>query len=94
MLGKNNECFGKPDKFRKFYLALFFKFGLVFPQLGGGERLGNWIKFEFLFIVTSGKTCEKTKSKFKKTARENFLNFSGFPKHSLFFFLAPKLTKP
>ena len=45
----------------------------------------NWMKFEFLYIVISGKTCEKTKSKFKKTARENFLNLSDFPKHSLFF---------
>ena len=52
------------------------------------------MKFEFLYIVISGKTCEKTKSKLKKTTRENFLNLSGFPKHSLFFFLAPKLTKP
>ena len=47
---------------------------------------GNYIKFEFLFIVTLGKTSEKTKSKFKKTARENFLNSSGFPKHFFFFF--------
>ena len=29
------ECLGKPDKFRKFSLALFFKFDLVFLQLGG-----------------------------------------------------------
>ena len=50
--------------------------------MGGG---GNLIKFEFSLIVTSGKTCEKTKSKFNKTARETFLNLSGFPKHSLFF---------
>ena len=45
----------------------------------------NWMKFKFLYLVISGKTCEKTKSKFKKTARENFLNLSGFPKHSFFF---------
>ena len=29
--------------------------------------------------------CGKTKSNLKKRARENFLNLSGFPKHSLFF---------
>ena len=34
-LEKNKECFGKPDKFRKFSLALFFEFDLVFPQLEG-----------------------------------------------------------
>ena len=43
------------------------------------------MKFEFLFVVTFGKTSEKMKSKFKKTARKNFLNLSGFLKHSLFF---------
>ena len=43
------------------------------------------MKFEFLYIVTSGKTCEKTKSKLKKKARENFLNLTVFLKHSLFF---------
>ena len=32
---KNKECFGKPDKYRKFSLALFFKFDLVFSQLKG-----------------------------------------------------------
>ena len=43
------------------------------------------MKFEFLYMVISGKTCEKTKLKLKKTARENSLNLSGFPKHILFF---------
>ena len=47
--------------------------------------MDNWMEFEFLYIITSGKICEKMKSKFKKTVRENFLNLSGFPKHSLFF---------
>ena len=67
MLGKKQRVFGKPDKFRKFALAIFFKFDLVFPQLGG--KGGNWMKFKLLFIVTSGKTCEKTKSKFKKNGQ-------------------------
>ena len=79
---KNKECFGKPVKFRKF--SFFFQIWFSFSTIGG-ESGGNWIKFELLFIVTTGKTCEKTKSKFKKTAKENFRNLSGFPKHFLFF---------
>ena len=61
----------------------FFKFDLVFPQMGRGKR-ENWIKFEFLFIVTSGKTCEETKSKFKNGQRE-FSKFIWLPKTLCFF---------
>ena len=30
---KNKECFGKPDKFRKFSLAVFLNFDFVFSQV-------------------------------------------------------------
>ena len=30
VLGKNKECFGKPDKFRKFSLAVFLNFDFAF----------------------------------------------------------------
>ena len=30
VLGKNKECFGKPDKFRKFSLSIFLNFDFVF----------------------------------------------------------------
>ena len=65
---KNKECFGKPDKFRKFSLA-FFQIWFSFSTIGE-EKGKNWIKFEFLFIVTFGKTCEKTKSKLEKKRPE------------------------
>ena len=52
---KNKECFGMPDKLRKFSLAVFFKFDLVFSHnWGGGGGVGgeNCIKFEF-FIYSN-----------------------------------------
>ena len=33
VLGKKQECFGKPDKFRKFSLAIFLNFNFVFSQI-------------------------------------------------------------
>ena len=33
VLGKNKECFGKPDKFRKFSLAVFLNFDFFFSQV-------------------------------------------------------------
>ena len=33
VLGKNKKCFGKPDKFRKFSLAVFLNFDFVFSQV-------------------------------------------------------------
>ena len=84
MLGKKTKSVLESQMNFKNSLWPFFQIWFSFSTIGE-ERGENWIKFEFSFIVTSGKSCEKTKSKFKKTARENFLNLSGFPKHSLFF---------
>ena len=33
VLRKNKECFGKPDKFRKFSLAIFSNFNFDFSQI-------------------------------------------------------------
>ena len=33
VLGKNKEYFGKPDKFRKFAVAVFLNFDLVLSQV-------------------------------------------------------------
>ena len=33
VLGKNKECFGKLDKFKKFSLAVFLNFDFVFSQV-------------------------------------------------------------
>ena len=33
VLGKNKKCFGKPDKFRKFSLAVFLNFDFIFSQV-------------------------------------------------------------
>ena len=33
VLGKNKECFGKPDKFRKFSQAAFLNFDFAFSQV-------------------------------------------------------------
>ena len=70
VLGKNKECYGKPDKFRKFSLAVFFLISISFFH-----------KFyqKLLYIKTQipsnyppfppPPNCGKTKSNLKKRAR-------------------------
>ena len=81
---KNKECFGKPDKFGNFSLAVFlnsdFVFSQVLPEVTINKN-SNFIQFPLL----SPPNCGKTKSNLKKRARGNFLNLSGFLKHSLLF---------
>ena len=70
----------------------FFQIWFSFSTIGG-ERGGNWIKFELLFIVTSGKTCEKNEFEIQKNGKREFSKFIWLSKTLFVFFLAPKLTK-
>ena len=80
---KNKECFGKPDKFRKFPRAVFLNFDFVFPQVLPEITINK--NSNFMQFSHFPPNCRKTRSKLKKTARANFLNLFGFPKHSSFF---------
>ena len=51
------------------------------------------MKFEFLYIVISGKTCEKNEIEIQKNGQREFSKFIWLPKTLFVFFLAQKLTK-